>query len=57
MNGKRFVIFISVMAAVIAALVIGEIKLDERHTWDECYPMANAKITWQQSFHSGGWSE
>lgn len=57
MNGKRFVIFISVMAAVIAALVIGEIKLDERHTWDACHPMANAKITWQQSFHSGGWSE
>lgn len=57
MKRKTFGITISVLAAVVIALAGLNIGLDRRVTWDSCYEMANAKISWEQTFHSGPWSE
>lgn len=57
MNKRTFSIFISVIAAGIIALAGMNMALDNEKTWDECYEMANAKISWLQTFHGGAWSE
>ena len=57
MERRTFGIFISVMAAVIAVLIGLNMKLDSVKTWDSEHPMANARISWEQTFHSGAWSE
>lgn len=57
MSKRTFSIFISVIAAGIIALAGMNMALENEKTWDECYEMANAKISWQQTFHSGAWSE
>lgn len=57
MSKRTFRIFITVIAAGIIALAGMNIALDNEKTWDECYEMANAKVSWEQTFHSGAWSE
>ena len=57
MKRKTFGISISVLAAVIAALVIADSSLDSRKTWDVCHDMTNTNVTWEQTFRSGPWSE
>lgn len=55
MSRKTFAIFISVIAAVIMAMAgIAAAKENER-TWDSEHPMANAGISWSQTFHGGSW--
>lgn len=57
MSKRTFRILFSVLAAGIIALAGMNIALDNEKTWDECYAMANAKISWEQTFHSGAWGE
>lgn len=50
---------------IILAIVIGLVwnYLDEQNAVPEwpgetkSYPMANANISWQQTFHAGGWGD
>jgi len=46
MSRKTFRISISVIAAVILALIGMNIALDSEKTWDVCYDMANRGIEW-----------
>ena len=57
MSKRAFCISISIMAVVLAALIFLNVAEDNRKTWDICYEMANAKVSWEQTYHSGGWSE
>ena len=57
MNRKSFVIVLGVLAAMIIALAGMNAGIDRRKNWDTCYEMANAKISWEQTFRSGSWSE
>lgn len=57
MSRKTFGISISVIAAVILALVGMNISLEREKTWDSEHPMANTRISWEQSFHPGAWAE
>ena len=56
MSGRTFKITFSIMAVVLAALIFLNIMEDNRKTWDVCYDMANAKISWQQTFYPGPWN-
>ena len=56
MSRKTFRISISVIAAVIIALIGMNISLDNEKTWDVCYEMANTKVSWKQTFHPGAWN-
>lgn len=56
MKRKTFCIMMGAVTAVIIALAGLNIAIDNEKTWDACHPMANAKVSWEQSFHSGGWS-
>ena len=47
--GKKntgFYILVSLLAAIIIALAIGNILLDREKTWDIEYEMTNRKIEW-----------
>lgn len=57
MSKRAFRISICVLAAVIMALAGAEIAMDQRKTWDSEHPMANVRISWEQSFHPGAWAE
>lgn len=55
--GKRaFRITISIMAAVLLALIGMNISLDNEKTWDVSYEMTNTNVTWLQTFHRGAWN-
>lgn len=57
---KGSIIFIVLM---ILAIIIGlawnylESGEAERQKPDAVYPMANAHISWEQTFHGGAWNE
>lgn len=55
MSRKAFGISISVIAAVILALAGLNIGLEKEKTWDSEHPMANARISWEQTFRAGAW--
>ena len=51
-----FIIFL--LIAIAIGLIWNAVELD-RNTIkpDAEYPMANAQISWEQSFHAGGWGD
>lgn len=53
------VIEIFAIAAVIVGAIIGtqHLALAEKKTVVIEYPMANAHISWEQTFHPGAWNE
>ena len=57
MSRKAFWIMISVLAAVIVALCVADERMAGKEDWDECYGMANAHISWGQTFHGGAWKQ
>ena len=56
MKKKTFRIFIGIMAVVLAVLIGLNSKEDQRKDWDTCYEMANANISWQQTYYPGAWN-
>ena len=46
MSRKGFVIVLSILAAVMAALVVMIKKQDSRVAWDVSYRMTNQRIEW-----------
>ena len=59
MSRKAFAITITIVAvAILLEIMAGYFagKAIEK-TWDACYPMANSRISWEQTFHAGAWSE
>ena len=57
---KGQIIFIVVLLIAIAVgLIWSEMENQPEYKWEPAvsYPMANANISWEQSFHSGGWGE
>jgi len=53
---KIVLILLVVILAGVVGWMIGSSAAEEPG-WDECYPMANTNISWNQTFHSGGWTE
>ena len=51
---KRIPMFIAML--LLAAMVIISAVVPEPVTHDVEYPIANAEISWEQSFHSGAWN-
>ena len=49
-----FIVFI--LLAIAAGLIWNMIEENNMPpAWQESYPMANANISWEQSFHPGAW--
>ena len=57
MSRKGFVITLSILAAAIGAMVCAITGSTNRQDWDVSYGMANAHISWQQTYHAGSWNE
>ena len=43
--------------AVLAGMIALNVAVKKPEPAGEAYPMANAKISWGQTFHGGAWSE
>ena len=60
-TGEIIAIFLAVVliALVVMFTIEAVVRLFERNTWEptEVYPMANANITWEQTYHAGAWNE
>ena len=58
-EGKGQIIFIVlILLAVAIGLLWNELEQTEVQTKpDVSYPMTNVNISWEQTFHSGAWSE
>ena len=52
----RVPMFIALMILAVAITLNIAVKEPEIEP-DEIYPMANASVTWLQSYHAGAWSE
>ena len=57
MTRKTFSILFSTLAAVIIAMAVMNARPVEAKGWDTCHAMANANISWEQTFFSGAWGE
>lgn len=51
MSRRTFRIFICVIAAVLAVLIGANAAVGNEKTWDVSYQMANAKISWLQTYY------
>lgn len=57
MTRKSFLITLAVLILVISGLIVLNRAEDNRQTWDSEHPMVNTKVSWEQTFHSGAWSD
>lgn len=55
MSKKGFRIAMSILAAVIVALIGLNMTTAEDEGFDVSYRMANAHITWEQTYYAGAW--
>ena len=55
---RRFAIVMAVLLTVIIALVSLNLSdIGRQTTWDIEIPMANAHVSWIQTYYSGSWSD
>lgn len=57
MTRKSFLITLAVLILVISGLIVLNRAEDNRQTWDSVHPFVNTRISWEQSFHAGAWSD
>lgn len=55
MTRRGFWTAFTILAAVIITLAGLNLGLKEPETWDESHDIANARISWSQTFHGGTW--
>ena len=54
------IFIITILLAIIIGIAWAVVEnMDEGQTWKPAaeYPMANARISWEQTFHPGAWTE
>lgn len=57
MSRKSFLITLAALLAVIIGLAVEDFCVaDEKPVWDVSYPMANTRISWEQTYHAGAWN-
>ena len=57
---KVFAVMMGLVLLIIivwGALELGEAKSEQGWQPDVVYPMANAHISWEQTYHGGAWNE
>ena len=56
----QMIFIITILLAIIIGIAWAVVEnMDEGQTWKPAaeYPMANARISWEQTFHPGAWTE
>lgn len=51
------VFILMILAAIMIGLVWNVLEAEPVQTPDKVYPMANAHISWEQTFKPGGWND
>ena len=51
------VFILMILAAIMIGLVWNVLEEEPVQTPDAVYPMANARISWEQTFRPGGWND
>lgn len=57
MNMKKRIPMFIAMALLAAMVIISAVVPEPEEKHDVEYPMANAAISWEQTFYSGAWNE
>lgn len=53
MKRKTFYTMATIIAAAVITLAWLSFGGADEPAWDVCYPMANANISWNQTYHGG----
>ena len=54
----QIIFIVLILLAIVIGLIWNELEQTEVQTKpDVSYPMTNVNISWEQTFHSGAWSE
>ena len=55
----QILLIVMIILAVIIGLIWNYIDSEPEYNWKPTasYPMANAHISWLQTYHGGGWNE
>ena len=55
----QIIFVVLILLAIAIGLLWNEIEATNREQYkpDVSYPMTNVNISWQQTFHAGGWGE
>ena len=55
----QIIFIVLILLAIVIGLIWNELEREERERIepDVSYPMTNVNISWEQTFHSGAWSE
>lgn len=55
----QIIVIVFILIAIIIGLIWCEIEEWSEFKWEPAfkYPMANAHISWEQTYHSGSWGE
>ena len=58
-TGGQIIFIAAIILAIVIGLVWNALEDSNAQKWEseEAYPMVNAHISWEQSFHSGAWGE
>ena len=56
MSRKHFLIALGIILALIIGALVWAFTAEAETTWDACYPIANANVSWGQTFHNGHWN-
>jgi len=57
-RGGQIIFIIFLLIAIAAGLIWNAIELDRNAIKpDAVYPITNAHISWEQTYHGGGWNE
>ena len=54
----QIIFVIMIILAIVIGLVWNAVEESNKPpTWQMSYPMANAHISWEQTYHGGAWNE
>ena len=54
----QIIFIVCILLAIVIGLVWNELEANNQpQTWQTSYPMANAHISWEQTYHGGAWNE
>ena len=54
----QIIFIVCILLAIVIGLVWNALEANNQpQTWQTSYPMANAHISWEQTYHGGAWNE
>ena len=57
-RGGQIICILLILLAIVIGLIWNAVEIDRQSVKpDVVYPITNAQISWEQTFHGGAWNE